>query len=146
MNRFLDTAGNDELRTRIFCNNQELWRPIRPQVEAWVRVRFTIWKREKPTWFTEALRRSIPTDMLPPRDARGSSIHDASLAQRLSLSLGVRVSEATLPQNQVVPLGAPEADAETPADSHGENSEFDLEADSEAQPPAAAATEKASAS
>ncbi len=56
----------------------------------------------------------------------GSSVHDASLAQRLSLSLGVRVSAMTLPQNQVmpVPLGAPRAEAApgpggtvTPADS-----------------------------
>jgi hypothetical protein len=132
MNHFLDNAGNDELQAQIFTNNQELWRPIRPQVEAWVRARFKIWKREKPAWFTDALRRSIPTDMLPPRDARGSSVHDASLAQRLSLSLGVRVSVAE--QNQVMPLGAP--NSETGGD--GESSESGSEA--ETQPPAAAGT------
>jgi hypothetical protein len=64
----------------------------------------------------------------------------------VSLSLGVHAAETTrtLPQNQVMPLGAPEAGTETQADS--ETSEFDSEADSEAQPLAAAATEKASAS
>ena len=69
--------------------------------------------------------------MLPPRDARGSSVLDASLAQRLSLSLGVRVSAAE--RTQVVPLGAP--DSKTRAD--GESS--DSEADSEARPPTDAA-------
>ena len=135
MSQFLDNDGNDELQAFIFLKNQELWRPIRPQVEAWLRPRFKIWKREKPAWFTEALRRSIPTDMLPPRDARGSSVHDASLAQRLSLSLGVRVSVAE--QNQVVPLGAP--DSETRGDSESSDSE------AEAQPPAAAGPEGESA-
>jgi hypothetical protein len=119
MNHFLDNAGNDEVRVEIFYHNQELWRPIRPQVEAWLRPRFNIWKREKPVWFTDALCRSIPTDMMPPHDARGSSVHDARLAQRLSLSLGVHVPAAV--QNQVMPLGAPD-----------ESSELTLEAASEA--------------
>jgi hypothetical protein len=140
---FLDNACSDELRMEVFSVNQELWRPIRPQVVTWLCSRFKIWKREKPAWFTEALRRSIPTDMLPPRDARGLSIHDASLVQRVSFSLGVHAAESTLSQNQVMPLGPPEADTDTQANS--ENFEFELEADSEAhwQPPAAAATLKA---
>ena len=128
MSIFLDNAGNDELQAEIFYRNQELWRPIRPQVQTWLRARFKIWKREKPAWFTEVLRRSIPTDMLPLRDSRGSSVHDASLAKRLSLSLGVRVPEVTLPQ--VMPhAGAP--DSETRGD--GESSESDSEADFETQ-------------
>ncbi len=126
MSHFQDNAGNDELQAIIFYKNLALWRPIRPQVEAWLRTRFTIWKREKPTWFTEALRRSIPTDMLPPRDARGSSVHDASLAQRLSLSLGVHVSEVTL--SQVMPLGAPDAPTDTLSDSASESSGSEAEA------------------
>jgi hypothetical protein len=109
MTHFLDNAGDDELCTQIFFKNQELWRPIRPQVQTWLRARFKIWKRGKPAWFTDALRRSIPTGMLPPRDARGSSVHDASLAQRLSLSLGVHVPEVTRPQ--VVPLGTTDSEA-----------------------------------
>ncbi len=128
MNIFLANAGNDELRSLILFKNQELWRPIRPQVATWLRAHFRIWKREKPAWLTDALCRSIPTDMLPLRDSRGSSVHDASLAMRLSLSLGVRVPEVTLPQ--VMPhAGAP--DSETRGD--GESSESDSEADFETQ-------------
>ena len=136
MNRFLGNAGNDELRVQIFYINQELGRPIRPEVAAWLRARFTNWKREKPAWLTDALRRSIPTDMLPPRDARGSSVHDASLVQRLSLSLGVHAPEVTL--SQVMPLGSP--DSETSVDSESSDSE------DEAQLLAEAGTEGESAS
>jgi hypothetical protein len=130
MNHFLDNAGNDEFQAQIFTNNQALWRSIRPEVQTWLRSRFKTWKREKPAWFTDALRRSIPTDMLPPRDARGSSVHDASLAQRVSLSLGVHVPEVTRPK--VVPLGATDSEA-----SDSESSE------DEAQPPPDADTEGA---
>ena len=140
MNLFLDNADDDELQAQIFLHNQELWRSIRPQVETWLRERFKTWKRGKPAWFTDALRRSIPTDMLPPRDARGSSVHDASLALRLSLSLGVRVPAAE--QNQVMPhAGAP--DSETQGDSDSESSESTSQAGSETQPPAEAGTSAA---
>jgi hypothetical protein len=123
MNHFLDNSGSDDHRACIFYYNQELWRPIRPQVEAWVLSGFKIWKREKPAWFTDALRRSIPTDMLPPRDARGSSIHDASLAQRLSLSLGVRVPAAE--RNQVMPLGPPDSEPHTDSERSGSEADFE---------------------
>jgi hypothetical protein len=134
MNHFLDNAGNDELQVQIFSYNQELWRPIRPQAAAWLRSRFKTWKRDKPAWFTDTLRKSIPADMLPPRDARGSSIHDVSLVQRLSLSLGVRTAVAE--KNQVAPLGTPEVDSETRADNESSGSE----SEDEAQPLAEAGT------
>jgi hypothetical protein len=54
-----------------------------------------------------------------------------SLAQRLSLSLGVRAPEVRLPQ--VMPLGAP--DSET----HGDSESSDSEAEAEAQLPTDAA-------
>ena len=127
MNQFLDNAGDDELRAEIFTNNEEMWRPIRDQVQAWVRFRFQSWKQEKPAWFTPAVCASIPTDLLPPCDARRLSrqaggqrttIHNASLAQRMSLWAGV---QAALPVTQwgsrrVAPtgLGAADSDAEAP--------------------------------
>ena len=40
MNHFLNNAGNDEVRVGIFTYNQALWRPIRPQVEAWLHSGF----------------------------------------------------------------------------------------------------------
>ena len=141
---FLDNDGHDECRAQIFYVNEELWRPIRPQVQAWLRSRFKVWRRTKPAWFTAALLASIPTDMLPPRDAtwlakaRGQcpSIHDAgaSLAQRLSLVVPSESAAESTPapaRNQVMPQVA----AEPAEASDFEISDSDLEAgDSEARP------------
>ncbi len=140
MGQFLENDGNDELRAIIFYRNQELWRPIRPQVQAWLRLRFMTWRRTKPTWFTDALVSCIPTDMLPARDAqrlsaqapggRRSTVHDAdaSLTQRMSVSLGMSTTPAVA-LAQVAPLDPAEADV---SDS---DSDSDSEADSEMPPP-----------
>ena len=151
-----DDDGNEERRARIFFGHQELWRPIRPQVQAWLRSRFKVWRRTKPAWFTAALLASIPTDMLPPRDAarlttaqggRRSTIHDdgASLAWRLSLSVpsgSAADSTAAVAGNQVMPQGA--AEPAEASDSESESSDSDSEAgDSEARPPLDSETETA---
>ena len=140
-----DNNGNQERRARIFYVNEELWRPIRPQVQAWLRSRFKVWRRTKPAWFTAALLASVPTEMLPPRDAawlanvqggRVSTIHEdgASLTQRLSLGVPSESATESTPAvagNQVMPQGA----AEPVEASDSEISNSDLEADSEARPP-----------
>ena len=134
MSQFLDNDGNDELRADVFWHNEELWRPIRPQVQAWLHSRFRTWRRTKPAWFTDALVACIPTDMLPVRDAkrlsaqapggRRSTVHDAdaSLKQRMSVSLGVSTAPAVA-LGQVAPLDPAEA----------EISDSDSESDSEAE-------------
>ena len=150
MRQFLDNDGNDEVRSWIFYKNQELWRPIRPQVQAWLRSRFRTWRRTKPAWFTDALVACIPTDMLPVRDAkrlsaqapggRRSTVHDAdaSLAQRMSVSLGVSTTPAVA-LAQGAPLDPAEAEAsESNSDSDSEAESRDSEAessDSEAEMP-----------
>ncbi len=142
MDHFLDNDGNEERRAQIFTNNEEQWRPIRPQVQAWLRSRFKVWRRTKPAWFTAALLASIPTDMLPPRDAarlataqggRRSTIHDdgASLAQRLSLSVPSESAAEPTPAvagNQVMPQGA--AESTEGSDSESESSDSDSESES----------------
>ncbi len=121
MSQFLDNDGSDELRAEVFWYNQELWRPIRPQVQAWLHSHFRMWRRNKPVWFTDALVACIPTDMLPLRDAkrlsaqapggRRSTVHDAgaSLTQRMSVSLGVSTTPAVV-LARVAPLDAAEAE------------------------------------
>jgi hypothetical protein len=121
MSNFLDNAGNDEQRAQVFLMNEELWRPIRPQVQAWLHSRFRTWRRTKPAWFTDALVACIPTDMLPLRDAkrlsaqapggRRSTVHDAdaSLTKRMSVSLGVSTTLAVA-LAQVAPLDPAEAE------------------------------------
>jgi hypothetical protein len=157
MARFLDNDGADERRARLFFVNQELWRPIRPQVQVWLRSRFIFWRRTKPAWFTAALLASIPTDMLLPRDAarlamaqggRRSTIHDdgTSLASRLSLAVPSESAAESAPavrvaENRVMPceLGA----AEPAGASDSGCSDSDSGADSEARPPLDSETETA---
>ncbi len=139
MGQFLDNDGNDELRAEVFWYNEELWRPIRPQVQAWLHSRFKTWRRTKPAWFTDALVACIPTDMLPVRDAtrlsaqapggRRSTVHDAdaSLTQRMSVSLGVSTTPAVA-LGQVAPLDPAAADV---FDSVSEASD----SEAEMQPP-----------
>ncbi len=132
MSQFLDNDGNDELRARVFTYNEELWRPIRPQVQVWLAPRFKTWKRTKPAWFTDALIVCIPTDMLPVRNAKRLSAHapggrrstvhdaDASLAQRMSVSLGVSTTPAVA-LAQVAPLDPAEAEvSESDSDAEAE--------------------------
>jgi hypothetical protein len=141
MNLFHDNDGNDELRAEVFFLNEELWRPIRPQVQAWLRSRFKTWRRTKPAWFTDALVVCIPTDMLPVRDAkrlsaqapggRRSTVHDAdtSLAQRMSVSLGVSTTPAVA-LAQVSPLdpaAAEVSDSDSDSDSDSEASDSEAE-------------------
>jgi hypothetical protein len=144
MNQFLDNAGDDELRAEICTNNEEMWRPIRDQVQAWVRSRFRAWKTERPAWFTDAVCASIPTDMLPPRDARRltkqaggqrTTSHNAGLAHRLSLSLSVLAPAAAARHNQVAPTGPAPAEL---SDSDSDSSR-DSDSDAEAQQPPDAA-------
>ena len=137
MSHFLDNDGNDELRAGVFWFNQELWRPIRPQMQAWLHLRFRTWRRTKPAWFTEALVACIPTDMLPVRDAkrlsaqapggRRSTVHDAdaSLTQRMSALLGVSTAPAVA-QAQIVPLDPAEAEV-SDSDSEAESSDSEAE-------------------
>ena len=90
-------------------------------MQAWLRPRFKTWRRTKPAWFTDALVACIPTDMLPVRDAkqlsaqapggRRSTVHDAdaSLTQRMSVSLGVSTTPVVA-LAQVAPLDPAEAE------------------------------------
>ena len=133
MNHFLDNAGNDELRVEIFMCNLGMWRPIRPQVVAWLRVRFKIWRREKPPWFTAAVCASIPTDMLPTSASRWldkqaggrrSTIHDsdASLQQRLG-------AQEQVARNRVAPLGVAEPEPQASGSASSDSSDSDSAAE-----------------
>ncbi len=136
MSHFRDNDGNDELRAEVFLHNEELWRPIRPQVQAWLHWRFRTWRRTKPAWLTDVLVACIPTDMLPVRDVkrlsaqapggRRSTVHDAdaSLAQRMSVSLGVSTTPAVA-LAQVAPLDPAEADVSV-SDSQASDSEAEM--------------------
>ena len=42
-----------------------MWEPIRSEVEIWVRTGWEQWEDEKPEWFTDMWKASVPEDMIP---------------------------------------------------------------------------------
>jgi hypothetical protein len=123
MGGFLDNDGNDELRAEVFWYNQELWRPIRPQVQAWLRSRFKVWRQTKPAWFTDALGACIPTDMLPVRDAKRLSAQaPGGRRSTILASLGVSTTPVAVALPQIAPLDPAEA-AVSDSDSEAESSD-----------------------
>ena len=104
-----------------------------------LRSGFRTWRRTKPAWFTDALVACIPSDMLPVRDAnrlsaqapggRRATVHDsdASLTQRMSVSLGVSTTPAVV-LAQVAPLDPAEAEiSDSDSDLQAESSDSEAE-------------------
>jgi len=63
--RHFTESEDDGLRADVFSTNTCNWKPIRPEVKAWVLANWLRWKREQPEWFTEHLIASVPLDMVP---------------------------------------------------------------------------------
>jgi hypothetical protein len=60
---FRQDHGNDERRVVIFQYNRKLWQPFFPEVHAWVASNYGSWAGM--AWYTNAVRATIPSDMLP---------------------------------------------------------------------------------
>jgi hypothetical protein len=73
---FREAAGNDERRVDIFTNHVSLWRSIVPEVRNWVRKNYGGWAGQ--AWYTEAVKVTIPVDMLPPVDITLPIVNTAS--------------------------------------------------------------------
>ena len=71
-------TGNDQTRENWNCKGDEgkklravmnncpyKWRSIRDEVKEWVQANWYRWEQEQPDWWTDALKGSIPDDMLP---------------------------------------------------------------------------------
>ena len=64
-NYFLDNEDDESKRIIIFTTSEYHWKPIREDVKSWVQVNWYQWEEEKPAWWTDAVKGSIPNDMLP---------------------------------------------------------------------------------
>ena len=60
---FLD--GSDVMKSIVFKNNTTHWLPIKDKVTAWVKEGWATWEEEKPDWFTDKWKTSVPEDMKP---------------------------------------------------------------------------------
>ena len=61
---FLDN-DDDATKSLVLTTNSDLWTDIRKNVRAWSLAGWNGWEIEKPAWFTEAFKESVPDDMIP---------------------------------------------------------------------------------
>ena len=57
--------GDDFARCQVFGIHKTLWAPIRDKVESWIKEGWETWEEEKPEWFTDHWKASVPEDMKP---------------------------------------------------------------------------------
>ena len=63
--RRLFLEGDDVSKAQVFKKHNSLWAPIRDKVAAWVKEGWATWEEEKPEWFTDKWKASVPEDMKP---------------------------------------------------------------------------------
>ena len=74
-----------------------MWVQVRPEVKYWVKMNWETWQEEQPTWFTSAVRLSVPQDMLPRSEdldeikkIKDSSAQRGSYSHLFGLATGVK--------------------------------------------------------
>ena len=55
--------GTDVMKSGTFSAHKSHWWPIRAKVAAWIKEGWATWEEEKPDWFTDQWKASIPEDM-----------------------------------------------------------------------------------
>ena len=83
MKRRLFLEGNKVMKADIMTNNKAYWSPIRSKVKAWVKEGWATWEEEKPEWFTDKWKASVPEDMKP---ANKSGDVDSGLDSRNNMA------------------------------------------------------------
>ena len=65
MTRRLFLEGDDVSKAQVFKKHKSLWAPIRDKAALWVKEGWATWEEEKPEWFTDKWKASVPEDMKP---------------------------------------------------------------------------------
>ena len=63
--RKLFLEGDDVSKAQVFKKNKSLWAPIRDKAAVWVKEGWASWDTEKPDWFTDKWKASVPEDIKP---------------------------------------------------------------------------------
>jgi hypothetical protein len=61
---------DDERKASIFSFQPKMWLTIRDDVKTWTLENWERWGEEKPRWFTDAWKRKVDDDMIPPASLR----------------------------------------------------------------------------
>ncbi|GMH61537.1 hypothetical protein TrLO_g13387 [Triparma laevis f. longispina] len=62
--------GTDVMKADVFSSMEKHWNPIRVKIEVWIKAGWWTWEREKPEWFTDEWKLSVPEEMIPKKSAR----------------------------------------------------------------------------
>ena len=71
MKRRLFLEGTDVMKAEIFASNKGYRKPIDDKVATWVNAGWATWEEEKPEWFTDQWKDSVPEDMKPAKKTGG---------------------------------------------------------------------------
>ncbi|GMH81209.1 hypothetical protein TL16_g08858 [Triparma laevis f. inornata] len=63
--KMFTTSNDDAVKITIFSCHEIQWLSIREEVKTWILLNWENWKEDKPEWFTEDRRRSIPGEFKP---------------------------------------------------------------------------------
>ncbi|GMH61319.1 hypothetical protein TrST_g6685 [Triparma strigata] len=58
--RRLFLEGDDVTKAQVFKKHKSLWAPIRDKATVWVKEGWASWEEEKPDWFTDKWKASVP--------------------------------------------------------------------------------------
>ena len=57
--------SDDATKSNVFTHHTDLWKKIDPEVQEWTLANWHKWEVEKPAWFTEAFKESVPDHFIP---------------------------------------------------------------------------------
>ena len=107
-------SDDDCKRMRIFSNSfcilgyheSYLRPPFRDDVKEWVQANWYRWEEEQPEWWTDAVKGSIPDDMLPAPALKEEEKKGGGSRRRSSLGDIMAVTEGTGGSAEVVPTSS----------------------------------------
>jgi hypothetical protein len=75
----------DETKQKVFHYNKRKWKAIEPQVKEWVGRGWMRWERDKPDWFTDHWKASVPVPWVP---TEGKADHKRAKESERRMSFG----------------------------------------------------------
>ena len=63
--------GDNFARCQVFGCHKFQWTPIKDKVKSWIKEGWATWEEEKPDWFTDQWKASVPEDMKPAKKKTG---------------------------------------------------------------------------
>ena len=73
--------GTDFMKAIIFSKNKGYRKPIEDKVATWVKEGWATWEEEKPEWFTDKWKASVPEYMKPTKGKGGADGGDKAADQ-----------------------------------------------------------------